>query len=125
MAFVCIIDDDASVRKSLESLLKAAGHTALSFASGEDFLLSDQRLRAACLLLDFKMKGMNGLEVQRALNEKGARIPVIIMSAQRDEDVVRRALDQGALDFLRKPFSDDDLLNLVDQATSSGSAGPD
>jgi len=125
MAFVCIIDDDASVRKSLESLLKAAGHTALSFASGEDFLLSDQRLRAACILLDFKMKGMNGLEVQRALNEKGARIPVIIMSAQRDEDVVRRALDQGALDFLRKPFSDDDLLNLVDQATSSGSAGPD
>ncbi|VWB71056.1 response regulator transcription factor [Burkholderia lata] len=125
MAFVCIIDDDASVRKSLESLLKAAGHTALSFASGEDFLLSDQRLRAACLLLDFKMKGMNGLDVQRALNEKGARIPVIIMSAQRDEDVVRRALDQGALDFLRKPFSDDDLLNLVDQATSSGSAGPD
>ncbi|KAF1036578.1 MAG: Transcriptional regulatory protein TdiR [Burkholderia lata] len=125
MAFVCIIDDDASVRKSLESLLKAAGHTALSFASGEDFLLSDQRLRAACILLDFKMKGMNGLEVQRALNEKGARIPVIIMSAQRDEDVVKRALDQGALDFLRKPFSDDDLLNLVDQATASGTAGPD
>ncbi|MCA7884934.1 response regulator transcription factor [Burkholderia contaminans] len=123
MAFVCIIDDDASVRKSLESLLKAAGHTALSFASGEDFLLSDQRFHAACILLDFKMKGMNGLEVQRALKEKGARTPVIIMSAQRDDDVVKRALDQGALDFLRKPFSDDDLLNLVDQATSSGPAG--
>lgn len=72
MAFVCIIDDDASVRKSLESLLKAAGHTTLSFASGEDFLLSDHRFHAACILLDFKMKGMNGLEVQRALKEKGA-----------------------------------------------------
>ncbi|RQZ39743.1 response regulator transcription factor [Burkholderia sp. Bp9099] len=118
MALVCIIDDDASVRKSLASLLKSAGHTALPFASGEEFLASGPLDDAACVLLDLKMKGMGGLDVQRLLVQRNAALPVILMSAHGDDESVRRALAQGAVAFLRKPFPSDDLLDLIDQVAS-------
>ncbi|WP_321926073.1 response regulator transcription factor [Burkholderia sp. BCC1998] len=118
MALVCIIDDDASVRKSLASLLKSAGHTALPFASGEEFLATGPLDDAACVLLDLKMKGMGGLDVQRLLVLRNAALPVILMSAHGDDESVRRALAQGAVAFLRKPFPSDDLLDLIDQVAS-------
>lgn len=118
MAIVCIIDDDASVRKSLASLLKSAGHTALPFASGEEFLASGPLDDAACVLVDLKMKGMSGLDVQRLLVQRKATLPVILMSAHGDDESVRRALAQGAVAFLRKPFPSDDMLNLIDQIAS-------
>ncbi|WP_321820704.1 MULTISPECIES: response regulator transcription factor [unclassified Burkholderia] len=118
MALVCIIDDDASVRKSLASLLKSAGHTALPFASGEEFLATGPLDDAACVLLDLKMKGMGGLDVQRLLVQRNAALPVILMSAHGDDESVRRALAQGAVAFLRKPFPSDDLLDLIDQVAS-------
>ncbi|RQR78919.1 MULTISPECIES: response regulator transcription factor [unclassified Burkholderia] len=118
MALVCIIDDDASVRKSLASLLKSAGHTALPFASGEEFLATGPLDDAACVLLDLKMKGMGGLDVQRLLVRRNAALPVILMSAHGDDESVRRALAQGAVAFLRKPFPSDDLLDLIDQVAS-------
>ncbi|WP_232454198.1 response regulator transcription factor [Burkholderia ubonensis] len=115
MAIVCIIDDDASVRKSLASLLKSAGHTALPFASGEEFLATGPLDTAACVLVDLKMKGMSGLDVQRQLAQRRSTIPVIFMSAHGDDESVRRALAQGAVAFLRKPFPSDDMLNLIDR----------
>ncbi|WP_175911410.1 MULTISPECIES: response regulator [unclassified Burkholderia] len=118
MALVCIIDDDASVRKSLVSLLKSAGHTALPFPSGEEFLAAGPLDDAACVLLDLKMKGMGGLDVQRLLAQRNAALPVILMSAHGDDESVRRALAQGAVAFLRKPFPSDDMLNLIDQVAS-------
>ncbi|MCR4468186.1 MULTISPECIES: response regulator transcription factor [unclassified Burkholderia] len=118
MALVCIIDDDASVRKSLASLLKSAGHTALPFESGEEFLATGPLDDAACVLLDLKMKGMGGLDVQRLLVQRNAALPVILMSAHGDDESVRRALAQGAVAFLRKPFPSDDLLDLIDQVAS-------
>lgn len=124
MAFVCIIDDDASVRKSVASLLKSAGHTVASFPSGEAFLGADQPVPFTCILLDLKMKGLQGLDVQRILRERGTHTPIIFMSAHNDEAAVGRALAEGALDFLRKPFPADDLLSLVDEATRSGGQTP-
>ncbi|WP_236027234.1 MULTISPECIES: response regulator transcription factor [Burkholderia] len=118
MAIVCIIDDDASVRKSLASLLKSAGHTALPFASGEEFLATGPLDDAACALVDLKMKGISGLDVQRLLVQRKAAIPVILMSAHGDDESVRRALAQGAVAFLRKPFPSDDMLNLIDHVAS-------
>ncbi|WP_338641531.1 response regulator transcription factor [Burkholderia pyrrocinia] len=118
MAIVCIIDDDASVRKSLASLLKSAGHTALLFASGEEFLAAGPVDDAACVLVDLKMKGMSGLDVQRLLVQRKATLPFIFMSAHGDDESVRRALAQGAVAFLRKPFPSDDMLNLIDQVAS-------
>ncbi|WP_175873741.1 response regulator [Burkholderia sp. BCC0397] len=118
MAIVCIIDDDASVRKSLGNLLKSAGHTALTYASGEEFLAAGPRDTAACALVDLKMKGISGLEVHRLLIQRGSTMPVIMMSAHGDDESVRRALAQGAMAFMRKPFSSDDILDLIDDIAS-------
>ncbi|KAF1031199.1 MAG: Transcriptional regulatory protein TdiR [Burkholderia lata] len=118
MAIVCIIDDDASVRKSLASLLKSAGYSALLFGSGEEFLATGPLDDAICVLIDLKMKGMSGLEVQRLLVQRKAPIPVIFMSSHGDDESVRRALAQGAVAFLRKPFPSDDMINLIDQVAS-------
>ncbi|MGV8920161.1 MAG: response regulator [Pseudomonas sp.] len=110
MIMVCVVDDDSSVRKSLSNLLKSAGYRAVSFASGEEFLSSTVPDEAACILLDLKMEGMQGLEVQHRLNQAGKSVGVICMSAHDDEDSVARALAGGAVRFLRKPFSEDVLL---------------
>ncbi|AXF25839.1 two-component system response regulator [Burkholderia pyrrocinia] len=118
MAIVCVIDDDASVRKSLASLLKSAGHTALLFASGEEFLAAGSLDDAACVLVDLKMKGMSGLDVHLALVQRKVTLPVIFMSAHGDDESVRRGLAQGAVAFLRKPFPSDDMINLIDQVAS-------
>lgn len=110
MILVCIVDDDFSVRKSLSNLLKSAGYRTVSFASGEEFLASSASDEAACVLLDLKMLGMHGLEVQQRLNLANKTLGVIIMSAHGDEETVTRAMSAGAARFLRKPFSEDVLL---------------
>ncbi|MBN3834234.1 response regulator [Burkholderia sp. Ac-20344] len=120
MGIVCVIDDDASVRKSLASLLKSAGYTALPFASGEAFLASGPPGDAVCVLIDLKMKGMSGLDVQRQLVQRDATIPVIFMSSHGDDESVRRAFAQGAVAFLRKPFSSDDMIDLIDRLAAGG-----
>jgi FixJ family two-component response regulator len=124
MPIVCIIDDDPLVRKSLASLLKSAGHTALQFESGEAFLAAGPTDTAACILVDLKMKGMSGLDVQRILAQRRSTTPVIFMSAHGDDESVRRALAAGALAFLRKPFSSDDMLDLIDRIASGGQQEP-
>ncbi|MDE1164890.1 MAG: response regulator [Pseudomonas sp.] len=112
-AQVCIVDDDASVRKSLANLLKSAGYQTWAFASGEAFLASSALDQAACVLLDMRMEGLQGLEVQRLLTAAGKPIAVIGMSAHDDEAAVAKVLQAGARGFLRKPFTEDALLAAI------------
>ncbi|MFK0312174.1 response regulator transcription factor [Pseudomonas sp. NPDC090233] len=117
---VCIVDDDASVRKSLANLLRSAGFVTLLFASGEELLASDQAPTAGCVLLDLKMPGLTGLDVQRELARLGWRLPVICMSAHWDDLAVAASLRQGAVACLGKPFSEEALLKVVEEALASG-----
>ncbi|AXE95816.1 response regulator transcription factor [Paraburkholderia sp. 22099] len=116
MSFVCIVDDDASVRSGLGNLLKAVGYTTVSFSSGEDFLASPVVDDALCVLLDVRMQGMQGLDVQRRLNAEHRRVPIVFMSAHGDDDTVQRAMRQGAVGFLRKPFAEEMLLDSIELA---------
>ncbi|WP_205524605.1 response regulator transcription factor [Pseudomonas putida] len=113
---VCIVDDDASVRKSLGNLLRSAGFECLAFATGDVFLASGQAREAGCVLLDLKMPGMSGLEVQRELARRGWRLPVIGMSAHWEDGAVQAALANGAQACLGKPFSEEALLKVVEEA---------
>ena len=110
-----IVDDDAALREAIASLLKSTGFRTESFASAEDFLRSKRRDRAGCLIIDGRLPGMDGLELQQHLVRGGADIPIVFITA--DEDMAGRmqaqASQAGAIAFLRKPFSDEDLLHAV------------
>ena len=122
MIQICIVDDDASVRKSLANLLKSAGYVGVPFACGEAFLTSAAVDQAKGVLLDLRMHGMHGLEVQHRLRAMDKRIGVICMSAHDDPASVRAALQGGALCFLRKPFSEEALLVALARLVEDGSA---
>ncbi len=119
MIIVCIVDDDASVRKSLANLLRSAGYRCRIFASGEEFLALDNFDDVACLLLDLKMKGLSGIEVMQALALLDRKFPVICMSAYWDEATLTESSRYGANECLRKPFSGDALLAAVEIALQS------
>jgi FixJ family two-component response regulator len=97
-------------------LIRSVGFGVKAFASAEEFLNSDHPHAADCLVLDVRMQGMNGLELQRRLMASHCRIPVIFISAHGDEEVRARALRDGAVDFLLKPFSEEALLNAIHSA---------
>jgi len=113
---VSIVDDDISVRRSTQRLLRSSGFRAEAFASAEEFLDSKSRAETACLILDLRMPGMNGLELQRRLSQNGHRVPIIFLSAQASEEDERSALSAGAIHFLRKPISKEALLNAIRDA---------
>ena len=110
---VSIVDDDISVRRSTRRLLCSSGLRAEAFASAEDFLQSACVAETACLLLDVRMPGMDGLELQRRLAETGRLIPIVFLSARASEEEERRALRAGAANFLRKPVSKEALLQAI------------
>jgi len=110
---VSIVDDDISVRRSTRRLLCSSGLRAEAFASAEDFLQSACVAETACLLLDVRMPGMDGLELQRRLAETGRLIPIVFLSARASEEEERRALRGGAANFLRKPVSKEALLQAI------------
>ena len=110
---VVIVDDDELIRGSLRGLMKEAGFSALTFASAEEFLTSGEENRTACLIVDIRMPGMSGLELQAKLNEAHQRIPITFITAQGDEKLRLQALRAGAVEFLRKPFDDQALLDSV------------
>ena len=110
---VSIVDDDVSVRRSTRRLLLSSGLRAEAFASAEDFLQSGRVGETACLLLDVRMPGMDGLELQRRLAETDRLIPIIFLSARASEEEERRALRAGAANFLRKPVSKEALLHAI------------
>src|ERR1700722_19419726 len=104
-ALVSIVDDDVSVRRSTLRLLYSSGLRAEAFASAEDFLQSGRAEETRCLLLDVRMPGMGGLELQRRLAETGRLMPIIFLSARASEEEEHRALQAGAGSFFRKPGS--------------------
>ena len=117
---ISVVDDDDSVRESLQSLLRSFGYAVEVFASAEEFLHSDHLYNTGCLILDVVMPGMNGIELRRHLLATHCETPVVFITAHgSDEEVRSRALSDGAVDYLIKPFSEDVLLNAVRKALSS------
>ena len=110
---VSIVDDDVSVRRSTRRLLRCCGLRVEAFSSAEEYLQSGRVAETACLLLDVRMPGMDGLELQRRLGETHRPIPIIFLSARASEEEERRALRAGAACFLRKPVSKEALLNAI------------
>jgi FixJ family two-component response regulator len=113
---VFIIDDDANVRASIEGLLKSVGLRSQSFASPHDFLQSKRSEGPNCLILDVRLPGVNGLDFQRKLADAGIHIPIIFITGYGDIPMSVRAMRSGAVEFLTKPFKDQDLLDAVQQA---------
>jgi FixJ family two-component response regulator len=116
VATVFIIDDDSSMRKAIHDLVESVGLRARSFASGEEFLAVKQIVRPSCLVLDVRLPQMSGLDFQIELGEKGLEIPIIFVTAHGDIPMSVRALKSGAVEFLTKPFRDQDLLDAIQQA---------
>jgi len=113
---VCIVDDDASLRRSLRNLLRSAGLRVETFESAEVFLESGSQDKTGCLVLDLRMPGMGGLALLRRLVASGSRIPVIILTAHGDEETRQRSLQAGAMAFLEKPVQGTALLEAVRSA---------
>ncbi|WP_367183252.1 response regulator transcription factor [Novosphingobium sp.] len=113
---VYIVDDDASLRNSLRFLLTNAGREVHSFESGEQLLSAVHDIEPGPILLDVRMAGVDGLEVQQELANRGCTMPVIIITGHGDIAMAVRAMRAGAVDFLTKPFARRDLLNVIDQA---------
>ena len=117
---VSVVDDDESVRESLAGLIRSVGLAVKVFESAEEFLGSDLVAGTDCLILDVRMPGMDGLELQRRLKERQPDLPVIFITAHGSEEEVRqRALAAGALDYLLKPLSEEEVLSAVDKALKS------
>ncbi|MGA7316034.1 MAG: response regulator, partial [Silvibacterium sp.] len=115
-ATVFVIDDDGDVRASIQRLLKTVGLRGEAFASAQDFLRRNMPEGPSCLILDIRLPGMSGLEVQRKLIDAGLSIPIIFISAHADVDVAVRAMKFGAVEFLTKPFRPQELVDAVQQA---------
>jgi FixJ family two-component response regulator len=115
-SLVSVVDDDESVRESLPDLLREFGFAVQAFSSAEEFLASDFVGQTKCLILDVAMPGMSGPDLQRELRLRRQRIPIVFITAHRDEAVRPRLLEQGAVDCLFKPFSDTALLGALNSA---------
>src|SRR5215470_1721418 len=115
-ALVSVVDDDESVRESLPDLLKEFGFEPRAFSSAAEFLSSDYVNRTECLILDIAMPNMSGLDLQRELQLRGEKIPIIFITGQTDGAVRARAMEQGAVSVLLKPFNETDLLAAVKSA---------
>ena len=113
---VFVIDDDLSVREALGSLIRSVGLHTLLFASAVEFLASARDKAPSCLVLDVRLPGLSGLDLQRQLSESGVQIPIIFMTGHGDVPMSVKAMKAGALDFLPKPFRDQDLLDAIQVA---------
>jgi FixJ family two-component response regulator len=113
---VFIVDDDGGVRRAIQDLVESVGLRAESFATAQEFLNRKQISDPSCLVLDVRLPRMSGLDVQRTLTELGIQIPIIFITAHGDIPMSVRALKSGAVEFLTKPFRDQDLLDAIQQA---------
>ena len=113
---ISIVDDDDALRNSLDNLIRSIGFRTQGFPSAEAFLSSNQARDTACLILDVRMPGMNGLDLQRQIVAANWRIPIIFITSHADDDARARALEAGAVAFLYKPFREEELLNAIDAA---------
>lgn len=112
---VHIVDDDPAVRRSVGFMLKTSGHRVEAYESGSDLLKKTADLEEGCILLDIRMPGMDGLEVQQALQERGVSLPVIMMTGHGDVTLAVKAMKAGAVDFIEKPFEKDTLLASLEE----------
>lgn len=110
---VAVVDDDRSIQSALKDLLESVGLFPECFGSAEEFLASDQLNQTGCLVLDVRMPGMSGLELQAKLKTEGSQIPIIFITARGDTKTKIQAMKAGALEFLSKPFDDEVLLESV------------
>jgi len=122
---VFIVDDDEAVRGSMKLLLKTLGLATQAFASAQEFLATFDKARSGCLVLDIRMPGMSGLELQEELNDRGAMLPIIFITGHGDVPMAVEAMQRGAMDFLQKPFRDQDLLDRITKALEKDRAGRD
>lgn len=117
---VAVVDDDESVRESLPDLLGELGFDARVFPSAEEFLVSACVSQTKCLVLDIAMPGMTGFDLQQELKVRGQNIPIIFITAQKEEAVRKQGLERGAVGFLLKPFTDTALLRALNTALGLG-----
>ena len=113
---VFVVDDDAALRESLKNLIRSVGLRVELFASAQEFLQSRQPDAPSCLVLDVRMPGLSGLDLQRQTSEAGLEIPIIFITGHGDVPMTVRAMKAGAVEFLTKPFRDQDLLDAIQQA---------
>jgi FixJ family two-component response regulator len=113
---VYVIDDDASMRDTLSDLLRSVGLRVQTFGSAQEFLRHQQPEEPSCLLLDVQLPGLSGLELQEELARRGSPLPIIFLTGHGDIPTTVRAMKAGAIEFLTKPFRDEDLLQAIDQA---------
>src|SRR6201988_422831 len=113
---VFVADDDESIREALRSLIRSVGLSVATFASAHEFLQSERPDVPACLILDVRMPGLSGLDLQRELGEANIHIPIIFITGHGDIPMSVRAMKAGAVEFLTKPFRDQDLLDAIQQA---------
>jgi FixJ family two-component response regulator len=113
---VVVVDDDASVRQSAQSLIRSFGYRVGAFASGEEFLAGVEYAGACCVVLDVRMPDVDGIEVQRRLAERGLRIPIVFVTGRASDDEERRAHAGGAVAFLRKPVDTATLRQVLENA---------
>jgi FixJ family two-component response regulator len=116
-AIVFVVDDDVSIREALESLIRSAGFKVETFASAQDFLARSRADVPACLVLDVRLPGLSGLDLQKRMVEANREIPIVFITGHGDVPTSVRAMKAGAVEFLIKPFSDRDLLDAIQQAT--------
>ena len=115
-SIVFVVDDDASVREAIESLIRSVGLHVEAFASAQDFLRSKRPDVPGCLVLDIRLPGFSGLQLQRKLADADIRIPIVFMTGHGDIPMTVKAMKAGAVEFLTKPFRDQDLLDAIQQA---------
>ncbi len=113
---VFVIDDDAAMRAAIQGLLKSAGLRSETFGAAEEFLCSERPDGPSCLVLDVSLPGINGLDFQRQLADAGIQIPIIFITGHGDIRMTVKAMKSGAVEFLTKPFQDQDLLDAIRQA---------
>jgi len=118
IGIIAIVDDDEALREALGSVMKAAGFKIDTFATAETFLDSDHRENTACLILDVRLPGMNGIELQRRLADSGSPIPIVFVTAHGDASVRDLVIKAGAAGFLNKPVRSDALLKAIHAALS-------
>ena len=116
---VFVVDDDQAVRDSLADLMDSVGLKVQTYATAMDFLADYSAERLGCLVLDIRMPGMSGLELQKELNRRESMLPLILITGHGDVPMAVQAIQEGALDFIQKPFRDQELLDRVNQALNS------
>ena len=120
---ISIVDDDKSVREGIRRLIRSLGYATATFASAEEYLLSDRLRDTSCLITDVRMPGMNGVELQNRLIADGYRTPIIFMTAFPEERIRERVLEAGAIGLLSKPFTENCLIGCLDMALKGAGAG--